>query len=57
MSVESITRRRLLAAFGSAGILLAAPGWALPKKKPGKPLNVALAGAVMPANSSRRAWH
>ncbi|MBB5859326.1 Gfo/Idh/MocA family protein [Xanthomonas arboricola] len=44
MSVESITRRRLLAAFGSAGILLAAPGWALPKKKPGKPLNVALAG-------------
>lgn len=44
MSVESVTRRRLLAAFGGAGILLGAPAWALPKKTPGKPLNVALAG-------------
>lgn len=44
MSVELITRRRLLAAFGGAGILLAAPTWAVPKKTPGKPLNVALVG-------------
>ena len=44
MPAESLTRRRLLAAFGGAGVLLAAPTWALSKKKPGNPLNVALAG-------------
>lgn len=58
MSVESITRRRLLAAFGGAGILLAAPTWAVPKKTPGKPLNVALVGLGSYASEQLApAWH